>query len=144
MRSRIMIIISFIVKELLEGKDLFEAETETEIVEGLLDQGYGLEEINSAFDWLSSLISKGIAKKTLKPTTSRRILHHLERLKLNSQAYGLLIRMQELSLITPAQQEEIIEQVLTSSEEVGSEEVKEIAGRVVFGNPHHKWGGDVD
>jgi uncharacterized protein Smg (DUF494 family) len=137
-----MNIISFIIKEVLEGKDLLE--TETEIVESLMDQGYSLEEINSAFDWLFSLVTKGMTKKRIKPTTSKRVLHHLERLKLNSQAYGLLIRMQESGLITPAQQEEIIEQALTSNEEVGLEEMKRIAGQVVFSNPFYKWGGNLE
>lgn len=142
MHSRIMDIISFIIKEVLEGKDLFE--TETEIVESLMDQGYSLEEINSAFDWLFSLVTKGMAKERLRPTTSKRILHHLERLKLNSQAYGLLIRMQESGRITPAQQEEIIEQALTSGEEVGPEEIKRIAGQVVFNNPFYRWEEDLE
>lgn len=142
MRSRIMDIVSFIIKEVLEGKDLFE--TETEIVESLMDQGYSLEEINSAFDWLFSLVTKGMAKKRIRPTTSKRILHHLEKLKLNSQAYGLLIRMQESGLITPAQQEEIIEQALTSDEEVGPEEIKRIAGQVVFNNPFYRWEEDLE
>ena len=142
MRSRIMDIVSFIIKEVLEGKDLFE--TETEIVESLMDQGYSLEEINSAFDWLFSLVTKGTAKKRIEPTTSRRVLHYLERLKLNSQAYGLLIRMQESGLITPTQQEEIIEQALTSVEEVGPEEIKRIAGQVVFNNPLHRWEEGLD
>lgn len=142
MRSRIMDIVSFIIKEVLEGKDLFE--TETEIVESLMDQGYSLEEINSAFDWLFSLVTKGMAKKRIRPTTSKRVLHHLERLKLNSQAYGLLIRMQESGRITPAQQEEIIEQALTSGEEVGPEEIKRIAGQVVFNNPFYRWEEDLD
>ncbi len=142
MHNRIMDIISFIIKEVLEGKDLLE--TETEIVESLMDQGYSLEEINSAFDWLFSLVTKGMAQERLKPTTSKRILHHLEKLKLNSQAYGLLIKMQESGLITPAQQEEIIEQALTSGEEVGPEEIKRIAGQVVFGNPFHGWDKDLD
>jgi len=137
-----MDIISFIIKEILGGKDLFE--TETEIVESLMDQGYSLEEINSAFDWLFSLVTKGMAKKRIGPTTSKRILHHLERLKLNSQAYGLLIQMQESGLITPAQQEEIIEQALISGEEVGPEEIKRIAGQVVFNNPFHRWKEDPD
>lgn len=137
MRSRIMDIISFIIKEVLEGKDLFA--TETEIVESLMDQGYGLEEINSAFDWLFSLVTRGMAKKRIKPTTSKRVLHHLERLKLNSSAYGLLIRMHESGLTTSAQQEEIIEQALTANEEVGPEEIKRIAGQVVFNNPLHSW-----
>ena len=137
-----MDIISFIIKEVLEGKDLFE--TETKIVESLMDQGYSLEEIDSAFDWLSSLATKGMAKKRLEPTTSKRILHHLERLRLSSRAYGLLIRMQELGLITPSQQEEIIEQALTSGEEVGREEIKRIAGQVVFGDPFHRWEEDLE
>ena len=137
MRSRIMNIISFIIKEVLEGKGLFE--TETEIVESLMDQGYSLEEINSAFDWLFSLVTKGTAKKRIKPTTSKRVLHYLEWLRLNSSAYGLLIRMQESGLITPAQQEEIIEQALAANEEVGPEEIKRIAGQVVFNNPFHRW-----
>lgn len=137
-----MDIVSFIIKEVLEGKDLFE--TETEIVESLMDQGYSLEEINSAFDWLFSLVTKGMAKKRIRPTTSKRVLHHLERLKLNSQAYGLLIRMQESGRITPAQQEEIIEQALTSGEEVGPEEIKRIAGQVVFNNPFYRWEEDLD
>lgn len=137
-----MDIVSFIIKEVLEGKDLFE--TETEIVESLMDQGYSLEEINSAFDWLFSLVTKGMAKKRIRPTTSKRILHHLEKLKLNSQAYGLLIRMQESGLITPAQQEEIIEQALTSDEEVGPEEIKRIAGQVVFNNPFYRWEEDLE
>lgn len=142
MRSRIMDIVSFIIKEVLEGKDLFE--TETEIVESLMDQGYSLEEINSAFDWLFSLVTKGMAKKRIRPTTSKRVLHHLERLKLNSQAYGLLIQMQESGRITPAQQEEIIEQALTSGEEVGPEEIKRIAGQVVFNNPFYRWEEDLE
>ena len=109
-----------------------------------MDQGYSLEEINSAFDWLFSLVTKGMTKRRIEPTTSKRILHHLERLKLSSQAYGLLIKMQESGLITPTQQEEIIEQALTSSEEVGPEEIKRIAGQVVFGNSYHKWEGDLE
>lgn len=137
MRSRIMNIISFIIKEVLGGNGFFE--TETEIVESLMDQGYSLEEINSAFDWLFSLVTKGTVKKRIKPTTSKRVLHYLEWLRLNSSAYGLLIRMQESGLITPAQQEEIIEQALAANEEVGPEEIKRIAGQVVFNNPFHRW-----
>jgi uncharacterized protein Smg (DUF494 family) len=135
-----MDIISFIIKEVLEGKDLFG----TEIIEDLMGHGYNMEEINSAFDWLGSLVTQGIASQRLKTTNSKRILHHLERLKLNSQAYGFLIRMYELGLITPAQQEEIIEQVHSFNEEVGPEEIKRIAGQVAFGDPHYKWDGDLE
>jgi len=49
-----------------------------------------------------------------------------------------------LRIYAPTQQEEIIEQALTSGEEVGLEEIKRIAGQVVFNNPLHRWEEGLD
>jgi len=129
---RIIEIISFLIKELLEEDKIISCEQE--IVETLVEQGYKLEEINMAFVLIFSLegkIEKTHGDKEQENYEAKRFLTYLEKFKLTLAAQGLLIRLTEAQLITPHELERVLSWVVKKPEEIGTEELWEIVEKVV-------------
>lgn len=106
MNNRIIEIVSYIVRNMFV--DNIVPEAEQKIVERLLEKGYDLNEIDSAFDWISQVLKFGIRKdkhqKFLRPFT------RIEEFKLNDKAKDLIrqlfkykyLDMEEFELVMAA------------------------------------------
>jgi len=143
---RIIEIISFLVKELLEeDKDI---NGEEQLVDALLEQGYNLEEINMAFALIFSLegkIEKNYTDKEQENYQAKRFLTILEKTKLTLSAQGLLIRLSEAKLVTPHEIERILSWVMQRNEEVNLEDLWYIVEKVIDNDlrfillTNHEW-----
>ncbi|MFA5833468.1 MAG: DUF494 family protein [Bacteroidota bacterium] len=83
----------------------------------LSQKGYSTTEISTAFNWLYEKISDGeniITDTAPSSPHSHRVLHDVERAVINAEAYGYLIQLRELGLITEMDIEVIIDRIMMS------------------------------
>ncbi len=115
MYQRIMEILVLIMDE-FEDVNL-KSEQMDQVSENLIERGYTEQEINTAFYWLHNRLrisSEASAKKTQIDDvreTSHRVLHSLEKRYINAEAFGYLLQLKHLKLITIQDMEDIIERI---------------------------------
>lgn len=111
MYERIVEIITFVLSELKQNKKLSEIDLNI-----LQDRGYSSSEISTAFSWLVDKLEFGFPSQPLEITdvNSFRILHDAEKELFTESAWGELIQMQMLGLVSAEQIELIIERALLS------------------------------
>lgn len=83
----------------------------------LSKNGYSPSEISTAFNWLYDKISEGeslVIDQTESSPHSHRVLHDAERNIITPEAYGYLIQLHEIGLLSDADIEIIIERVMMS------------------------------
>ena len=109
--EKIIEIIVFLLGELKKNKQLAEID-----LENLSSLGYTQNEINTAFGWIYSKIYAGekiFNEDTIK-SRSFRMLHDVEKNVIAPEAYGYLIQLKELGLITDMDIEVIIDKIMLS------------------------------
>ena len=91
-----------------------------DLSEELRLQGYSETELSMALSWLTAQIERqGERLHSLSPLKgSVRVLHPVERMMLKADAYGYLLRLQQLGFIDMDQIEAIIERALSSGKSV--------------------------
>ncbi|MDI6779335.1 MAG: DUF494 family protein [Bacteroidota bacterium] len=113
-------------------------------VENLEKLGYTNSEMNAAFSWLFDkfyLSKYNPAKLDIETSGSRRILHEIEKMAISPEAFGYLIQLRELSIISDVDVELIIERImLTTTHTIEIEEMKDIVFSVIFGSEDHIFG----
>lgn len=112
--------------------------TFTELDDELAGRGYSAEEIDQAFSWISMQGRPFGGKSGGNPVRkSHRILSPWESMCLDSDAYGYLLRLQNLGIIDIDQFEKIITRILPfGGEKLPLGEFKTLVGAVIFGlNP---------
>ena len=104
-----------------------------EVISGeLLEQGYSRQEISTAFSWLLEKVASP-APLPQPDARSFRILNDIERIFISKEAYGYLLQLSTLGLITPEELEGIIEKaVMRSSPGLGVEEIKLLTAEALF------------
>jgi uncharacterized protein Smg (DUF494 family) len=83
----------------------------------LSKKGYSTTEISTAFNWLYEKISDGeniITDTAPSSPHSHRVLHDVERAVINAEAYGYMIQLRELGLITEMDIEVLIDRIMMS------------------------------
>ncbi|MFH0992265.1 MAG: DUF494 family protein [bacterium] len=130
MQERIIEIIIFLVNELRSNKQLAEVD-----VSLLTENGYTQTEISTAFSWIFERLSIGqqVLPPSLEKTLSHRILHEAERMVISTEAFGYLLQCLQLSIISYADMEMIIERIMAAGfSTVGIPEMKSfIAGMLL-------------
>ena len=147
MKERVFSIIEIIVRHILMSKNM--VHDEKEILEYLLSEGYNMEEINTAFLWIRDIAGeqkvKSPLRKSINESNNIRILSNDEKISLNKEAYGFLIRLKELGFIDNELQEEIIERAQYFTDgEVGIDEIKSIAALVMMNRSGAECGDDIN
>jgi uncharacterized protein Smg (DUF494 family) len=130
MQERIVEIILFLVNELRSNKRLSDVD-----VSELTKDGYTQSEITSAFSWVFERLSVGQPVTTSEQAaqTSQRILHDVEKMVINPQAYGYLLQCQQLGLIATNDIETIIERVMVAGfSTIGLPEMKSFIAGFLF------------
>ncbi|MGM9571539.1 MAG: DUF494 family protein [bacterium] len=136
--KRIVEIINFLVKELLENDNA--VVDEESIVQSLMQLGYQIEEINMAFVLIFSLegrIEKQCLGRTISHPKSIRVLNVIERSKLTLDAQGLLINLRQENMITEDELERVLDVVIHQPEEVNQKRVWEIIEQIVADNKRY-------
>lgn len=123
MHEKIVEILVYLIGEMRKNTPI--AEIDLSI---LSRQGYSTTEISTAFNWLFERISRGenIVTETGEiPATSHRVLHEAERMIISADAYGYLIQLRELGLITDMDIEVVIDRIMMSGyASVDTDEIK--------------------
>lgn len=110
-----------------EGKSLRELDEELE------ELGYSSKEIEQAMFWLSYQHRSGIPGVARISRPSHRVLSPWEAACLDSEAYGYLLRLQNLGIIDQEQFEQIVTRILPlGGEKLPLGELKTLAGSVIF------------
>ncbi len=123
MQEKIVEILIYLIGEIRKNTPI------TDIDLSVLSQrGYSTTEISTAFNWLFEKISHGenIVTETGEiSSTSHRVLHDAERMVITSEAYGYMIQLRELGLISDMDIEVIIDRIMMSGyPTVDGEEIK--------------------
>lgn len=110
--EKIIEIIVYLLGELKKNKQLGDIE-----LENLSHLGYTQNEINTAFSWIYTKIYAGekIFNDENAKSRSFRMLHDVEKNVITPEAYGYLIQLRELGLITDMDIEVIIDKIMLSS-----------------------------
>jgi uncharacterized protein Smg (DUF494 family) len=130
MQERIVEIILYLVSELRSNKRLSDVD-----VSSLTRDGYTQSEISSAFSWLFERLSlgKSMIDVTSGATTSHRMLNDIEKMVVESQAYGYLIQCQQLRLLNNSDVETIIERIMMAGfTTIGLLEMKSFVAGYLF------------
>ena len=145
MQQRIMEILVFLMGE-IEGRD-WKADQMDRMSEDLASRGYTEQEINTAFYWLYRRFGWDTSTQTCTldvhdpAESSHRVLHTLEQSYIAPEAFGFLLQLRHLKLVTSREMEEIIERLLfLDLQPAGVDEVRAIVQAMLF-EDHGLWAG---
>lgn len=102
----------------------------------LKSRGYTENEINLAFTWIFNHLQNKNAvneEEFSYVRGSTRVLHDVERLVIDPQAYGYLLQMQHLGLLSDSELEFAIEKALSmGTTTITIDDIKSIAASIIF------------
>ncbi|MGE4071366.1 MAG: DUF494 family protein [Lysobacterales bacterium] len=104
----------------------------------LLEVGFTPQEIRKAFDWLDELaeLRPACEPRTLDAGGPIRVLAPQEREKLDPEAQGFLMFLEQQGVLSPAQRELVLDRVIALDVgEVDVEELKWVILMVLFNQP---------
>jgi uncharacterized protein Smg (DUF494 family) len=137
MYQRIMEILVFLMDEI--GSETWKVEEMDQLSEDLIQRGYTEQEINTAFYWLNHRLSWNNDTPAHKininqpAETSSRVLHSLEQQYLEPKAYGYLLQLRHLNLITTSEMEEVVERlVILEYRSASIDDVKAMVQSLLF------------
>ncbi len=114
----------------------------------LISRGYSENEINFAFSWVFNHFQEnGQSQEEPLEYSSRssRVLHEVEKMVIQPEAYGYLLQLRQLGLLDDYEFEMVIEKALTLGTSIITiDDIKTIAGSIIFGsdlNNRGNWDG---
>lgn len=140
MQERLMEILVQLLKEIHSTSDI--TVTLNDISEQLLQQGYSESELSMALSWLNTKMQKQSEEcQSVSPLHgSIRVLHPVERMMLNAEAYGYLLHLEHLGLIEKDQIETIIEKAIASGKsEITIHDIKMMLASLVIDAEQTDW-----
>lgn len=126
MNSNVIEIVTILVQKLLHNEDL--AANEEEIIQGLLDLGYNLRDIEIAFELIFSSaeiigVTENFENHNYLPT-SERIFSNRERFMFSDEVRDCLYKMMRVRLISYEELEDMIKRGYASqAQELGMKEL---------------------
>jgi len=123
-QEKVIEIIVYLLSEMTKNKQLGEVD-----MKNLSEMGYTKSEINTAVNWVYSKIEQDVYvfSDERKKSNSHRFLHQVEKEAIEPDAYGYLIELRELGLLTDIDVEKIIAKIFLSGySRVALREMREI------------------
>jgi len=130
MHERIVEIITRVLNELKQNKKIDEID-----IKGLEKSGYTNSEISAAFSWLVDKLefSNDLFTTDKESGNSFRILHEAEQDLFTEEAWGELIQMHSIGMLSSSHIETIIERALISGIfKINSEILKTYVASIIF------------
>ena len=100
----------------------------------LMKRGYSEHEISTAFSWILERIVVPEDEITANPG-SFRVLHDIEKIFISKEAFGFLIQLASLGILSHSEIEQVIETALMeSSPGLGVDRIKTLIADVILGD----------
>jgi uncharacterized protein Smg (DUF494 family) len=113
-----------------------DSESINELSDNLATRGYDEMDIAEAINWFLEKIGSHTIKSTEiveQKDKSVRVLHDYERLNIPTEAYGYLLRLKAMSVITASEMEKVLDYFLLLGPNSASEtEINEIIANILF------------
>ena len=141
-----LIPVEIIIYLLEEFRHQQSEETYHDISNELISRGYTENEINFAFSWVFNHLHGKNSSSTEQfeySANSNRVLHDIERLIISPEAYGYILQLKYLGLISDYELENIVERVLSiGSTTISLEEIKALTASMLLGSDtNNSWDG---
>jgi len=134
MQERLIEIIVYLLGEFNQPQS---KEKYTDLSKELVSLGYTENEINLAFSWIFNHMQDqqaGFEDEFQYAPHANRVLHDVERMIISADAYGYLLQMTHLGLLTDYEFELVVERALSiGSSNVTLDDIKSIAASIIFG-----------
>ena len=147
MRERVLAIVNLIAKYVLGNDDA--PISEQELVAELLSVGFETEEINDAFSWMETIAFQPKAIDKAAPATlvspTYRVFSREERLAMEPESLGFLVRLRTLGILSDEAQEEVIERAVQSAEDpISLQEIKLISALTLLSRSNNLWQREIE
>ncbi len=107
-----------------------------ELQSQLLDAGFPTTEVDKAFDWLDGLADQHETPVARIGDNSSRIYAGEEAKRLNTQAQGFLLYLEQIGIVNSQTREMIIDRVMAlDSDDVDFDQIKWVVLMVLFNQP---------
>ncbi len=140
MQERIIEIIVYLLNEIKTTQKSLQ-EIDLQKLEKL---GFTTSEMNAAFSWLFDrlyLTEMNLNVKSSEKKNSHRILHDVEKLMILPEAYGYLLQLRELEILSDLEMEFIIERIMINySHPVDLKEMIAITASIIFQKDENVFG----
>ncbi len=135
MNERIIDIIIFLLEEFKQPKSRDE-ESYSNLSKQLMSQGYTENEINLAFSWIFNHLQKKdqpAQEEFQYEEGSVRILHEVEKVVISPEAYGYLLQLSNLGLLSDYDLETVIDRALSSgSTSITLDDIKTLVAPIIL------------
>lgn len=144
MQERLIDIIVYLLDEIQHEEPM---NNYVDLSKTLISKGYTENEINMALSWIFNHLqnkSSSLEGDLKFAEGSVRVLHDLERMILAADAYGYLLQLRHLNLLTDFDVEVVIEKALSlGTTSITLEDIKSIAASIIFGfdTNNYSWDG---
>lgn len=136
MKENVLDVLMYLFQNYMEGE--FETEPDRESLQvELLEAGFPLPEVHKAFDWLDDLSARAeLPDAHLQAPHSIRLYSPQEMEKLDTEARGFLLFLEQAGILDPASRELVIDRVMAlESGEMDVEQLKWVIMMVLFNQP---------
>lgn len=136
--NRVVGLVIHLLKEIRDQR--IQLDDMDDVSDELLGQGYTESEIDAAMSWVYSRLEDNqpadLIYQSETQSHSFRVLHNAEMSLIRADAYGLLLEMLNLRLLSIEDIEKIIERVMSYGTPVTSDELLIIAHQFLFEGQH--------
>ncbi len=134
MKETVLDVLMYLFEHYVDDDNEFEPDREA-LQSQLLDAGFGDREIDKAFDWLEGLAAQDTTLNGHNPGALRQYSDH-ELDRLNSDARGFLLFLEQQGVLSPTTRELVIDRVMAlDGDEVDLEQLKWVVLMVLFNQP---------
>jgi Smg protein len=136
MKENVLDVLMYLFQNYMDGE--FETEPDRESLQvELLEAGFPLPEVHKAFDWLDDLGARAEHPDTrIQAPHSIRLYSPQEMEKMDTEARGFLLFLEQSGILNPASRELVIDRVMAlESGEMDVEQLKWVVMMVLFNQP---------
>jgi Smg protein len=138
LRERVLAIVTLIAQYVLEERDF---QSEGEMVEELLAEGFGQDEIEAAFSWMeNTTLPNQPAPTWTAEVKTHRVFTHQETSRFSGESLGLLMRLRIMGILDDQMHEEIVERAMGGvDDEIGLQDLKPLVALTIFTRTYQAW-----
>lgn len=136
MKENVLDVLMYLFENYMDDETDLHPDKESLRIE-LQEAGFRRNEITKAFTWLESLAAEQAAGDVAQPgARSMRVFSDEERVRLDVEARGFLIYLENSGLLTPQQRERVLDRLMAlESDDIDVDQVKWVVLMVMFNQP---------
>lgn len=135
MKETVLDVLMYLFESFVDSEDEPEP-NRNELRDELERAGFGDREIDRALEWLDALNYSEVVPSATARSAGIRIYDTAELERLDAEARGYLLHLEQLGILPPAQRELVIDRLLAlEAEEIDIEQIKWVVMMVLFSQP---------